>query len=182
MLLEVGKLYNPTRRSWPELVHYDYREAGHELAIFWNAPSRREIQAVSKEPIEFGLLIEPPALFFHSQFSLMGAPISTANSPYQWWLNRPEDRRLPNPEPTEDERILLSIVLIDAETGILKVIRAVSLSPEFSALLHQAIREQAAAPFVGAEAYGAHLQQVYARYPTPESMLARAIIRCRGGD
>lgn len=181
-LYQVGKLYHPGRRQWPERIVYEFRGGGHELLLFLASPSSREIEAVRSGETEFGIILDPPVIVVLSRFSLQGKPVSTSDSPYSWWLSAEEERALPNPEPTEAERIVLSVTLIDAATGIIKVLRALTLSPEFSRLLHQAIRDQAATPYPGNAVYAAALDRLYRRYGSPESMLAKSLVRCKGGS
>jgi hypothetical protein len=87
---------------------------------------------------------------------------------------------VPDPHITLESRAVLEIVLVDAATGIIKALRDVSLSPEFTRALHQAIREQAEAPF-DRRAYDRALQEAYRRWPTSEAMLRDAQARTRGG-
>jgi hypothetical protein len=57
----------------------------------------------------------------------------------------------------------------------------VSLSPQFSRRLHDAIRLQAALPFDQAT-YDQARQGLYRRYPTSEPLLATAIALTHSGD
>ena len=43
---EVGQLYHPGRTQWAEAGEYSFRDGAHELRLFWNRPSPREIEAV----------------------------------------------------------------------------------------------------------------------------------------
>jgi len=49
------------------------------------------------------------------------------------------------------ERSLLQITLVEAETGLIKVLRALSLGPAQTASLYEAIRRQATLPTEPAE-------------------------------
>ncbi len=91
------------------------------------------------------------------------------------------ERCLPPEEPTAQTGALLTTLLIDAATGILRVIRAVTLSPSFTATLHAAIGAQAAVPWNGTR-YDAMRAAVYARCPTSAAMVAETLVRTRGGD
>jgi hypothetical protein len=90
-------------------------------------------------------------------------------------------RRLPEPEGDESGA-LLHVVVVDAGTGIVRVLRAVSLSPAFTRTLDEAIRAQAAAPWLGRDEYDQVVEGVYARCPNSEDLLVGAIARTRGGE
>jgi hypothetical protein len=70
---------------------------------------------------------------------------------------------------------VLQIILIDAMTGIVQAIRAVTLDTEFSQALHQAIREQMQSPIAPQE-YSDQVDLVYAKYPKTMGMVAVAKI------
>ena len=91
------------------------------------------------------------------------------------------ERALPNPEPGPETRELMHITLVDADTGVIRVLRVASLSPEFSAKLNDAIRAQAARPFDQRD-HDAAIADAYARYPHNNDMVGAADIRCTGGD
>jgi hypothetical protein len=54
--LEVGKPYDPTRRSWFEGADYSSL-GGHEPRIFLRNASKAEVAAAEKGKIGFGLLV-----------------------------------------------------------------------------------------------------------------------------
>jgi hypothetical protein len=147
--------------------------------MFLPSPTEAEVTAIKNGPAEFALAVESGVIFLLYQFE-GGLPWSDA--PYQWWLNSPEMRSLPNPEPIETERALLHIVLVDADTGIIMTLRTLTFSPEFSARLHGAIRQQSRSKWLGADAYEKSLASLYRKFPTTEDLLARATARCTGGD
>lgn len=173
--LEVGQLYNPSRTSWPETVQYNFYANGHDLQLFFAGLTEMEIEEVQTGECEFALDVESGIIFFLCRFG--SQPWSDA--PYTWHRVPEEQRVLPEPEATSDSRALLQVLLIDASTGILKAIRAVSLSPQFTRALHRAIREQSMAVF-NQEKYDADLAILYGRLSTKE-LLKRAILRTKGG-
>jgi hypothetical protein len=87
--------------------------------------------------------------------------------------------RLPGEEFTCDSRALLQILLIDAATGIIRCLRAVTLSPEFTRALFGAIRDQAARPWDRA-AYERALKSITDHH-TSEQLAGLASVRCQGG-
>jgi len=81
---------------------------------------------------------------------------------------------------TVETRALLSVVLVDADKNIVRGLRAVMFSPDFTFALHMAIGEQAVC-FWNQVNYDAQLSRAYQRWPTTEQMLSWAIARTKGG-
>ncbi len=176
-LFEVGKLYNPNKQRWLEASQYSFRGGQHELVLFFNNPTPREVEEVRRGTAEFALHVERPLIVLCYRF---GDGVPWSDAPYSYHVLPEHERRLP---PETDEatiRALLLVYLVDAETGILRAMRQVSFSPEFTARLHGAIREQAIEPWDQSE-YDRALAELYRRRSTSE--LVRALsIRCVGGS
>ena len=64
---------------------------------------------------------------------------------------------------------------------MVRVLRAVRLSPEFSRALAEAVRGQLLAAWPGREEYRRELAAAYACWPDSEGMLAQALARTAGG-
>jgi hypothetical protein len=175
---QVGQLYHPDRRIWPERATYQYRGGGHELLLFLESPTAGEITDVRYGDAEFALAVVPPTLIFCYRFGRM----PWSDSPYTVHLV-PEAERGEIDEPVlEEERALLAVILVDATTGIIRALRAVSLSVDFTDALRQAIREQAGAPWEGEAGYDRAIERIYRQYPSTERFVAAATARCRGGE
>jgi hypothetical protein len=174
-IFAVGQLYNPNRTSWPEAVQYNYMAGEHHLHLFMRQPTQTEVQAVKTGPAEFALVTEGILIVLLYHF----APIPWSDAPYSWHMTPADQRALPADVP-DGSGALLTIILTDAATGIVKAIRAVGLSTDFTNKLHAAIRAQAARPF-DQTAYDDQLNRVYARYPKTELLLSKAIARYTAG-
>lgn len=157
--ISVGQLYLHGRTHWPECTQYNYRGGAHELLLFLGSPSPAEIKSVRQGGARFALHVEQPVVLLLWSFA-PGLPWSDAS--YSWHLVPAHERDLPSADLEEDKGILLRIVLVDAATGLVRAIRAVSLTSAFARALHAAIREQAARVWSEAE-YDATLQRVYAQ-------------------
>jgi len=175
---EVGKPYHPNRRSWPERGVYEYRGGQHELLLFWSQPTTKEVEDVKRGPAEFALYTEGPLIVFLFRF---GRNTPWSDSPYTIHLTLPDERTLPPPVASTETRILLHVVLVDAATGIIRALRAVTLSPEFTAALQDAIRAQSEQPFHPA-AYDAAIAGIYRRFPHSDRLAAAASVKCIGGE
>lgn len=84
------------------------------------------------------------------------------------------------PEPRSDIHALLRVVLLDSNTGIVKALRVLTFSAEFTHRFHQEVIYQSQMPW----SQGRHdevIQSVYRRY-SPEEMALLSVIRCRGGE
>ena len=157
-LYEIGKLYSP-RTKWPELAQYNFRGGEHELILFLNAPTRDEIYDVKKGAAHLALYVERNLIILLYKF---GQSIRWSDAPYSIHLV-PKEERVEPAATDENSWALLHILLVDASNGILKAMRVISLSPEFTSALHRAIKDQAAMPFT-VDSYNAELAGLYAGY------------------
>lgn len=180
--LEVGKPYHPDRKIWPETPTLDYRAgANPELVLFYDSPSRREVESVKSGAAEFALWTDPEGdlIVFCARF---GDSVGWVDAPWTSHVIAPADRPTP-PDPAElttESRLLLTTILVNATGGEVRVIRATSLSREFSLAFSEAVRKQAGRPFDRA-AYMRSVQVLYAAKTTPQ-LVAEAVVKCRGGD
>lgn len=186
-LYKVGEPYSPSRRSWPEGNDYNFRGGEHELRLFLARPSRHEIEAVQRGAAEFALFVEPPLVSLCYRFETRagrGLPWSDAN--FSWHAMAaavgPEELVLPIAweEGSPETRALLQVVLVDASDGIIRAMRSLAFSPEFTRAIHRAIWEQAHAPWDRA-AYTRAQSDLYRRYPTSEALVAACQHRTKGG-
>ncbi len=179
--LEVGALYNESRTKWPETTQFLCRKGQFEFILFFNNPTEAEILDVRKGEARFGLLPYRDTIFFLYRF---GANARWSDATFSWWLLQPEERTMPEwfGQLTADTRINLTILLVGANDGILKCIRMVSLSPDFSAKIIQCVQKQASQPWIGVEAYDRMIAAAYSLWPTSTKMASAAIAKCFGGD
>lgn len=172
--ISVGRPYIEGRSSWPEASEYNYAANGHELRLFWPSPSDAETAAVRGGRMDLAILVRQPVILL--LYRITGA-CGWSDAPYSWHLVPESHRDLPD-EPKPDERALLQIVLIDASTGIVRAIRATTLTPHATNALHRAIRAQSAAPWDAGD-YDAALQQLQQR--SCDDLAAAAQVTMRAG-
>jgi hypothetical protein len=175
---QVDQLYHPDRRSWPEGAVYQYRGGGHELLLFLESPTAAEIEDVRRGPVEFALLVVPPTIVFCYRF----AGIPWSDSPYTIHLVPVEERLGVDDPVLEESRALLTVILVDAGDGVIRALRVISFSADFTDALRQAIREQAGAPWLRKAVYDQAIERIYRQYPSSERFVAAATARCRGGE
>jgi hypothetical protein len=174
--LSVGTLYSPAVTRWPETAQYQYRSGTHELLLFLESPDAREVDDVARGEARFGLLVHGTAIFF--LYSFGGGPWSDA--PFSIHLVPAAERKLPDVLRSDATRAVLQVILVDASTGIVRALRLVSLSPEFTLELHSAIVAQAAQPADPA-AHDRAIEAAYRRFPDTKAMVAAARATCVGG-
>jgi hypothetical protein len=162
---------------------YNYRGGAHTLELFVPQPDPREVRDVESAPVEFALTIDEPAIYL--LFRFQGWPWNYCS--YSWHLveDDPAARVLP-PEPKDGaSHAVLSIFLVDRDTGILRAMRACTFSRAFTKKLDDAMRAQARQPF-DREAYIRHVDRIDDKRTTPlmvgKRLLARAVARTHGGD
>lgn len=180
---EAGALFIDNRRFLPEAIQYDYRENTHELAVIQTNLQPGIVRSVRTGPVEFALYIEQPVIMLLARFA--GVPpfpgavsdgtIDWNGSPYNYWRVLPEERTLPAPAAGRQGQI--AIVLVEATSGIIRLVRTVSMSEEFTATLEEAIRQQADLPW-SAAVYDDTVDQLHHRYPTHAALAAAPRVRC----
>ena len=174
--LEIGQPYVPGCHTWPEGADYNFRSGGHELRIFLANVTSQEIATIHTAPVEFGLLVDRSGLFLIARF---GRRFSFDCS-YSWHRVSPEERTMPPPfeEVPPALRSSISVILVEATTGIVAALRVISFSPDFSRGLHRAILEQAQAVPHPIE----HERWVGETFRcTTHQLWERCQVRCQGG-
>lgn len=174
---EIGALYNPARTAWPESPQYNFRGGQHELTLSYRNPTEEEIASVQSGQARFAFAIEQGVIFFLYRFE---PAVQWGDAPFSIHLVPKAERVIPEALPSAESRALLQIFLVDAATGILRAMRTVSLSHDFTRKLHKAITEQSTQPF-SSTAHDAAIAATYARFKT-KALLGRAIEQTRGGE
>jgi len=140
----VGERFQRGRTSWPTCAQYGYGSGGHELTLFVADPTPEEIDDVRRGEAVFALTILGPVFYLAFRF---GAAADWRDVPYAWHIQHVEARATPPATCSSEDRALLWISLVGADDGVIRAQRGVTLSPSFTRSLHQAIRDQAEAPF-----------------------------------
>ena len=141
---EIGKRYHPDVGEWEEGVEYSFRDGGHELRLHYRQLTQREIHVVQNGSIELGLFYERDILLFLYNFQ----SIFWGSCVYHWHMIPKEERTIPLlPGHDQRLRVTLSVVLIEASTGIVAALRPVRLPSTFARVLHEHIGEQILCPY-----------------------------------
>lgn len=171
--LAVGERY-PGALPPQEGVLYEHSSAGHIVLSALEAPTAIEERAYKSGPCEFALVVDGSAILLLSRFG----PLPWADAPYSWHLVPADRRDLPSADLDAEKRATIAITLVDLHSRLVRALRLVSVSPDFTRALHGAIRAQAAQSWSEA-AYDADLARVFSS-PT-DALVSRAVARSVGG-
>jgi hypothetical protein len=140
----VGELLVEGRTSWPRGAQYGYGPGGHALTLFAPVEDGRLVEDVHRGDAHFALTMAGPVFYLAFRFGDSGG---WADVPYAWHLQHPEARATPPRDRSPESRALLWISLVGTGDGVVYAQRGVTLSPEFTRTLHEAIRRQAGSRF-----------------------------------
>jgi hypothetical protein len=172
----VGELFYRGCRSWPSGAEFAFGPGGHELTLFHPAIGPELIDDVRCGPAEFALIVRPPIIVLAYRF---GDSIPWEDTPYCWHL-QPEFRRVvPGAAIAPEARALLWFTLVGADDGIIHAQRGMTLSPEFTRALHDAIRAQAMSPFDPSDCPSA-ISSLYVSHLDTVDRLSIAVARTMG--
>lgn len=178
---EVGKPYNADRKIWPHGNQFNWMHGELDLLMFYDRPSRHEIEAVRSGRSEFAVYDRDDLVVLSYRFLGKRADLPWSDAPYQWHVVPAADRvAVPDQEAlTPESRVKLWITLVNAMGGLVEALKLVSLSPEVTRVLFGAIRNQAARPY-DRTTYQRSLQSLYQRY-TNDQLVEASSARCIGG-
>lgn len=167
--LQVGERYHPNVAAWPEGLHVRSLSAQlMEVMISLGGLRDEEVAAFrdTTRPLEVGLAS-------HGSLVILLAKIPGVMD----WSDAPYDARL---LPSGQQGLpvvghtLVQWVLVDAATGILRGMRAATVTPQFTAQLRELLERQAAKPFNRAT-YEADATAYQSRF-TAQTLVRRAWI------
>lgn len=156
---EVGQLFETGKTHYNESTKFDFTDSGPILLLFFASPTRAEIEAIREGGIRIGFLEKDGIIFMLFKFQntpWMDAPFSIALAQFK--------------EPAEVEEGTgygLQIFLVDADNGILKVMRLIGLGTEWSMRFREAMMRQKEADF-DMRIYDAKIQNIYRSYSSKE--------------
>lgn len=158
----VGSLYQAGARNFLEGAHVSITPGGVELAIFMDEPTVGEVQAIQGKSPAMYLVERPNTMLFLAQFGdlWLDAPYSIHRIPAAF--------RGSPPAPLQGYGWLLTVVVVDAGTGIVRAMRRLALSNRFSNAALRVLAEQANRP----ADLEHHVREVVALRATPLPELA----------
>ena len=174
----VGELFLQGHHRWPEGTQITYRPGRVELTLFRRDVPDDLVTDVMREPAEFAIIVDPPLIVLAYRF---GNSKSWNDVPYSWHLQPAGEREMPARFHAPETRMLVWLSLVGARDGIIHAQRGMTLSPVFTAAIHDAIRVQATSSF-SAELCTAAISRLYLQYPDIGDRLLLAVARSWGND
>lgn len=165
--IEVGTPYIEGRTSYKESTHFNYIDTQYQLLLCLKSPTKYEISSVKKGLASFRVLIYEEIIFFLFKFK---PDLPWSDAPYHISAVPKQARTKPERIIEPDSGILITIVLIDADTGITKSLRAIGLPHDFSNKLIDAIAHQYDNPLTS-EQYNDRINKAYLKYTTTIDMV-----------
>jgi len=163
---EIGQLFQPGVTRYNEETRFDFLQDGAVLMLFFNHPTPQEIEDIRSGRFEIGFCEKDSIIFMLFRFGSQ----PYIDAPYTVHLSHEFEFM----DLQQDMGYGLNIFLVDAATGILKVIRYVGLSTDFSNRFRKAVERQKHAAF-DKESYNAAISQIYRNYST-DDLVKQAVV------
>ncbi len=169
MKLAVGEVL-PGIKGTGDSVRFGMGDSGAELLVCFGSPTEKEIAAIKEGPVQFGMFTKENVIFILAKFGTMP------------WMDAPFHvglaKGLTHLQDVEQGMGYgCTIILVDSSTGIVKALRYVGLSTEFSKRLKNNIEEQMNDVFDVAE-YDAKLSRIMGTYSTKD-MVRFSEVNCK---
>lgn len=168
--IEVGKQYQGNYHR--EGLILDYNK-GFTLYVFLPQITKEETQGFKKGKYKFALTEEQGILFFLSEFK--GA-IDISDAPFHFGLYK-DNRIVDLPKGLkEKEGLGLTVIVVDAATGIVKALRKIGLAHDFSIKLIEICIEQSKGK-IDSNIYDNRLRRIQMMY-SADDLYKKKIIEC----
>lgn len=169
MKLAVGEVL-PGIKGTGDSVRFGMGDSGAELLVFFGSPIEKEISAIREGPAQFGMFTKENVIFILAKFGTMP------------WMDAPFHVGLAKglthlQDIEEGQGYGCTIIFVDSNTGIIKALRYVGLSTEYSKRLKDNIEEQMNEAFDKA-LYDAKLADIMRAYTTKD-MVRYSEVNCR---
>lgn len=164
----VGERWSPEHAHYDEGARYLYRHGAHELTLFWNGPTKAEIEGFRTAPVEVGLYVQGPAAFLLYRIENV---CEWSDAAFNVHLVPAAERELPT--EAAGDRARFRLTLVDAGDGVIRAKRIVSLDKVMTQALRLVMTEQAQSSFDRA-AYDAAVRAAHVRFPDSDAMIRAA--------
>lgn len=164
----VGERWSPEHERYDEGARYLYRHGAHELTLFWKGPTEAEINGFRTSTVEVGLHVQGPAAFL--LYKIVGV-CEWSDVAFNVHLVPEAERELP--DEAAGDRARFRLTLVDADNGIIRAKRIVSLDKVMTQALRMVMTEQARVAF-DRDAYDAAVRAAHARFPDSDAMIRAA--------
>ena len=147
---------------------YDCRYGHHELILYHTPIDQAIIDAFNNATIQFATWPDPPVLWL--LYHIDG--YEWADAPFTIYNIEPEGR-FNEPLPTPQARYTLTMLLVDADSSLIRAIRVATIPPRTSRIIHNSVEQQLRTPF-DAQTFSDHVNRTYREHPYTESMIEHA--------
>lgn len=168
---QVGELFQTGRTKYLDGIHFNYDKLGMSLIIMTSDISEKELELAKNGKINFRLYESQPVIFF--MFKIPGF-MNPSDGPYSYFL-LPEENKPELLEIEDGKGFGLTIFLIEATTGITKVIRYIGLSTDFSKNFLKMLQRQRDFGFIEGD-YDKALSRIYKQF-SPEQLWRQGSIK-----
>lgn len=165
--IKVGRPYIPNSTCFKPGVHFNFSAGIYQLLISINNLKKIEKKSITKGKGRFKIFTYRDILFLLYKFN---PGFDWSDCPYHFSRVARDARVEPQDITNETEGIGLSIVLIEANTGIVEGIRLIKLKNKLSREIVDIIKHQVENP-ISDEEYHRRIDSAYRYYPSTESML-----------
>lgn len=173
----VGSLYDPQRQRWAPVPIARITRTGIHLILMIANPTEIEVEAVRSGVPRFAWIDAPNVALLAWTFD-PGIPWTDA--PYSPHLEQAGD--IPGIEGPAGSPAAIAVVLVDADTGVVRAVREITWPDDFAAVVRASIARMASAPF-DMNATDAAMAELYITYPdTAELVAMKATVTCDGGQ
>jgi hypothetical protein len=174
--LVVGKPFSEKRNKWIDgSFEYRYWSGNHLLQLCFSSPSQKDIEAFSSGRVDVGLYIEANVIFWLFRIERL---MDWSDQGFSIRLLSEAEQFIP--PMSDDGRIPLNLVLVDADTGLVSALRMVTYSPHFTRLFYRAIQRQKDAEF-DHQRHADTVAAIYKRYPNSKDLVRSAVVVERAG-
>ena len=170
---EAGKLFKPGKTHYQEGIKFDFNQSGGALYIMYDRPTPKEIEEIRRGKLQLGILEKSDIIFLLFKFGSLP------------WMDAPYSCHLSEPyvfdKVEEGTGYGMTVFLIDASTGILKVIRQIGWPSKMSRLFTDYVIEQQSKPFDNMM-YFRTVDSVYNNYSTNDMVRMAETFKIRGQE
>lgn len=174
--LAIGQPYDSTVSSWPERSEYRIFGGNHLLQVCAGNLSPGFVERFQTAPIRLGLYVQEGVVFV--LFRIDGC--------YDWSDQALHMQLLPAEDRSADPYIpgthqILSVVLVNADNGLVEAIRVVTWSKHGSELLLRKLNAQLDDDAFTPERHQAIIDRVYRQYPHSAKLAKASLVIEKAG-
>ena len=176
--LAIGQPFVDSVSSWPD-GRFEFRLfGGHQLLqLCLGNLKERDIEAFQRGHVHLGLCQLQQTLFV--LFRVEDLMEWSDQAVHIQLVDDAEDRELPPHIPGAHQ--VLTMVLVEAETGLIRGMRVVTWSKHASAVLHRILDEQLTAKFDSKE-HARRVTEIYRHYRNSKQLVRAALLTERAGS